>query len=134
MKSVLLLFVAVCTLIIGSMAWESKAASDAGKQKAIAHFDRPVMLMGMTLQGDYLFVHDDAAMARGEACSFIYKGTSEVKKNLVVSFHCVPVERTKAKRFAVRTTESSPGVNALMEYQFEGDTEAHGVPASVQMH
>jgi hypothetical protein len=134
MKNVLLLFVAVCTLIIGSVAWESKAANDRGKQKATVNFDRPVVLQGMTLKGEYLFVHDDAAMARGDVCTFIYKGTGEAQKNLVTSFHCVPVQRTKAMRFSIRTAELSPGIHTITEYQFSGDTEAHGIPAATNAH
>lgn len=134
MKGVFLLFVAVCTLIIGSVAWGAKASNDARKQKATVNFDRPVVLQGVTLQGQYLFVHDDAAMSRGDACTFVYKGTGEAQKNLVVSFHCVPVPRTLTKRFAIRTAETSPGVNTITEYQFSGDTEAHGVPSMVMPH
>jgi len=93
-------------------------------------FDQPVTLLGKTLKGQYLFVHDDGAMARGEACSFVYKGTAENPKNLVLSFHCLPATRATANNFTVRTALTSPGQYELREFQFSGSTEAHLVPES----
>src|SRR5688500_2790844 len=103
MKSVLFFFVLLCTLIMGSVSWESKASSGINKQRAIVQFDRPVLVLGVTLKGEYLFVHDDLAMAKGKACTYIYKGNAEIRDKLVVSFHCVPVERKKADAFRFRT-------------------------------
>ena len=94
-------------------------------------FSQPVKLMGVTLKGEYLFVHDDEAMARGEACTFVYKGNAEIAKNLVASFHCTPAERGKVAHFTVRTLLASPGQYELRELQFAGSTEAHLVPAPV---
>jgi len=93
-------------------------------------FDQPVKLMGATLKGEYLFVHDDEAMARGEACTFVYKGEAENPNNLVVSFHCTPAVRGKVDYFTVRTLLTSPGQYELREFQFRGSTEAHLVPVS----
>jgi hypothetical protein len=98
------------------------------KQKATVQFNDPVLLQGVTLKGEYLFLHDDSAMTRGEACTRVYKGDSEIPAKLVVAFHCVPLERAKAAYFAVRTNQFAPGVNEVTEYQFKGDSEAHGVP------
>ena len=50
----------------------------ARKEQAVTNFSQPVKLMGVTLKGEYLFVHDDAAMARGETCTFVYKGDAEI--------------------------------------------------------
>ena len=85
-----------------SSAVVSKASN--GKQKAVAQFNEPVRLQGVLLKGEYLFVHDDAAMRRGEACTFVYKGDAEVAGKLVVSFHCTPVQRQKVSSFSVRTS------------------------------
>ena len=135
MKSIVFFLVVLCTLIIGSVSWESKASNVAVKQKAIAQFNRPVVLQGVTLQpGEYLFVHDDLAMQRGEACTRVYQGPAEVRSRLVVSFHCVHVERAKAERFTVRSVETAPGVTEVQEFQFAGDTAAHGVPTSIRAH
>jgi hypothetical protein len=69
MKSLLLLGALLCAVALSSTAVGSKAANTAKKQKATVLFNEPVSLMGVTLKGQYLFVHDDAAMARGEACT-----------------------------------------------------------------
>ncbi len=134
MKSVAFFVAVLCALIIGSVSWQTQASSTLRKQSAVANFDRAVILHGVTLKGEYLFVHDDAAMQRGEACTYVYEGQAEVAKKLVVSFHCVPVERAKAKRFIFRSVETSPGVTELQEYQFAGDTEGHAVPTSIDQH
>ena len=129
MKSLFLLFALLFAVALSSSsAVVSKASNPSKKQRAIAQFNDPVRLQGVLLKGEYLFVHDDAAMARGEACTFIYKGDAEIASKLVVSFHCTPVQRHKVSGFVVRTEQVSPGVNELREFQFGGETEAHAVP------
>jgi hypothetical protein len=128
MKPLIFVSVAVCCLILGSVVFTSRAATDGHKHKAVTEFYNPVIVQGVTLKGTYLFVHDDAAMSRGEACSYIYKGEAEDRDKLVVSFHCTHVDRTKAKRFVVRSREVSPGRAELIEFQFGGETTAHAVP------
>ena len=128
MKSLLLLIALLFAVALGSStAVVSKAANPVKKQKATVLFNEPVRLMGVMLKGQYLFVHDDAAMARGEACTFVYKGDADISSKLVASFHCTPMQRLKVNSFIVRT-ELLSGVNELREYQFDGDTEAHMVP------
>jgi hypothetical protein len=127
MKSLLLLTALLFAVVLSSAGVASKAANPAKKHKAVTVFTEPVKLMGTTLKGTYLFVHDDAAMARGEACTFVYKGEAELTNKLVVSFHCTPVQRLKVDSFVVRT-ELIKGFNELREYQFDGDAEAHMVP------
>jgi hypothetical protein len=134
MKSVAFFVLVLCALIIGSVSWETKASNTARKQSAVINFDRAVVLHGVTLKGEYVFVHDDAAMQRGEACTYVYEGNAPIPEKLVVSFHCVPVQRAKAKNFTVRSVESSPGIIELKEFQFTGDTEAHAVPTSIDQH
>lgn len=132
MKSFLLFLalVFVVTLSSGSAPSVTNAASAVNKQKAVMNFEYKVTLMDVALKGEYLFVHDDAAMARGEACTFVYKGLNETPKNLVVSFHCTPAARAKAENFTVRTLLVSPGQYELREFQFAGSSEAHLVPVS----
>lgn len=136
MKSLLLFIALLCviTLSISSASSPTIAANPANKERAVMKFNRPVQLMGLTLKGEYLFVHDDEAMARGEACSYVYKGVAEVAKKLVVAFHCTPVERAKATKFTVRTLQTLPKQNEVMEFQFRGSTEAHLVPVSISVH
>src|SRR5437016_9578473 len=129
MKRLLLFAALLCavTLAIGS-SFVSNASKAGQKQKASMTFTEPVRLQGVVLKGEYLFVHDDAAMMRGEACTFVYKGDADIASKLVVSFHCTPLQRQKVDSFVVRTEQVSPGVNELREFQFSGETEAHGVP------
>ena len=134
MKTFIFISVVLCALLLGSVSSNSTAATDGQKRRAVAEFDNPVTVHGVVLKGKYLFVHDDAAMARGDACTYIYKGEAEARNKLVVSFHCVPVERAKAKNFLLRSVETSPGVTELQEFQFAGDTEGHAVPTSIDQH
>jgi hypothetical protein len=128
MKSLLLFVTLVCAVVLTSTSFAIDKSHVARKQKATAQFTQPVVVQGVTLKGEYLFVHDDAAMARGEACTRIYKGNAEIASNLVVEFHCVPIQRAKASFFIVRTQQRADGVVEVNEFQFKGDTEAHGTP------
>jgi hypothetical protein len=133
MKSFLLLMAFVFAVTLSSSLTPSVATANnvAKKDRATIQFNQPVKLMGITLQGTYLFVHDDLAMARGEACTFVYKGVADVPSKLVVSFHCAPAERAKVEHFTVRSEEAAPGLTEVKEFQFGGSTEAHLVPIAV---
>lgn len=132
MKSLLLFIALLCAVTLSSSLTPSvsKAANSARTERAVVKFDQPVQLLSVTLKGEYLFVHNDEAMVRGEACTFIYKGQAENANNLVISFHCIPAERVKAANFTVRSSLTSSGINEIKEYQFAGSTEAHLVPLS----
>lgn len=129
MKRLLLFVTLVGAVVLTSTSFAVNKSPVAQKQKAVFQFTTPVIVQGVTLQGEYLFVHDDAAMARGEACTRIYKGGAEIASKLVVEFHCVPIQRAKSNYFVVRTKQRADGAVELNEYQFQGDTEAHGTPA-----
>ena len=128
MKTLVFVSVILCALTFGSVSWTSTAATDTQKQRAVTEFFKPVMVQGVVLKGKYLFVHDNLAMSRGEACTYIYKGEVEERDKLVASFHCVHVERTKARSFMVRSRETASGIEELLEFQFSGETASHGVP------
>jgi len=129
MKSFFLFVALICAVVLTSTSSANDKSPMTRKQKATTQFNQPVVVQGVTLKGEYLFVHDDAAMARGEACTRIYKGNAEIANNLVVEFHCVPIQRTKANYFLARTVRRADGIIELNEFQFKGDTEAHGTPA-----
>ena len=133
MKRLLLFTALLCAVMLIGIQTPSftSAAETAKKERAKMTFDQPVTMMGVTLKGDYLFVHDDAAMARGDACTYVYKGNAERRNNLVISFHCNPKERSKAKHFITRTLKNSLGQYQLTEFQFAGSTEGHLVPIPV---
>lgn len=129
MKTLVFCTVVVCTLIFGGVSWTSTAATDVQKRKAVTEFRNPVSVHGVVLEpSKYLFVHDDAAMSRGDACTYIYKGEAEMRHKLVASFHCVHVERARAKNFILRWRETTPGIVELVEFQFSGETASHAVP------
>lgn len=129
MKTFVLFLALVCAAVLTSTPAVGSKTFVGSKQKAVAQFNRPVMLQGVRLKGEYLFVHDDSAMTRGEACTRVYKGVVEEPSKLIIAFHCVPLERSKSTYFIVRTQEVAPDVVEVTEYQFKGDTEAHGVPS-----
>jgi hypothetical protein len=135
MKSFLLFIALLCAVMLSTSPTPSvtNAANAARKERAVMKFNQPVKLVGLTLKGEYLFVHDDLAMARGEACTFVYKGNAEIPDKLVVSFHCTPVERARVTNFTVRTVLTPSGEN-IKEFQFGGSSEAHLVPIPVSQH
>ena len=126
----LVLFVAILSVITLASLSSSSATGIAGttNERGVVTFYQPVQLLDVTLKGEYLFVHDDAAMARGESCTYVYKGVVEASDKLVTSFHCIPEARRKATRFTVRSRELPTGITEVREIQFAGSTEAHRVP------
>ena len=129
MKSLLLMVGLLFAVTLSSSSSVASKAAPAKKQRAVMTFATPVKLQGVMLKGEYLLVHDDAAMANGETCTFVYKGTVETPSNLVVKFACTPVPRAKVGSFTVRTNEVA-GISVLTEFQFAGETESHRVPAN----
>jgi hypothetical protein len=123
----LVLFVVLLSAAV-LCVFPSQSRATGPKHKATVRIIEPTLLQGVVLQGEYLFVHDDMAMQRGEACTFVYKGNAEIRDRLVTSFHCTPEQRKKASYFVVRTAQNKAGEVELREYQFSGDTEAHLVP------
>lgn len=130
MKSLLLFIALLFAVTLSSSPATSltNAANAPKKERAVIKFNQPVTLMGLTLKGEYLFVHDDAAMARGEACTYVYEDGAEVQEKLVVSFHCTPVPRARVANFTVRSWPASAGHHEVSEFQFAGSTESHLVP------
>ena len=128
MKALVFISVLLCALIFGSVSWKSAAATDVQKRRAVTVFTNPVTVQGVVLKGKYLFVHDNAAMSRGEACSYIYEGETEARDRLVASFHCIHVERAMANHFILRSRETAPGIIELVEFQFSGETAGHRLP------
>jgi len=91
--------------------------------------------MKAELSGKYIFIHDDEKMARGEPCLYVsqYSGDQSGKpevqaRNLVVSFHCQPVERPKVNQLVLTYGAARDGSFELREVQFSGTLEGHRVP------
>ena len=105
-----------------------RANSETKRQeRANIEFTETVKLLDVFLKGNYLIVHDEDRMAKGEACTYVYDSAGK----LVVSFHCTPVERPKSKSFRVVLSKANLpyGPAEVSEIQFPGSTEAHQVPA-----
>jgi hypothetical protein len=111
-------------MMVGAFAAHAKTDSTVN-ERATVQFTETVKLMNVFLRGEYLIVHDEGRMAKGEDCTYLYDRSGK----LVVSFHCTPVERPKADHFRVVATRlTADGVSEIKEIQFPGSTEAHLVP------
>jgi hypothetical protein len=126
MKRLLISTAMLATLMITIGAFAVHTRAEAKKtERATVEFTQTVKLLNVVLKGDYTIVHDEALMAKGEDCTYVYNRSGE----LVVSFHCTPVERPKSDRFRLVTRRlDSSGLNEVIEIQFAGSTEAHQVP------
>lgn len=120
--------------IIGALA-SFAAAAPPDRDIAVANIPDKTKLLKTTLQGKYIFVHDDSMMAKGEPCLYIYEysedqaGKPEVKpEKLVVSFHCEPTQREKATQIVLTYGMLSSELFELREIQFPGSTKGHRVP------
>ena len=115
---------AALMITIGAFAAHTKAEAKK-TEKASIEFTQTVKLLGVVLKGEYLVVHDEALMAKGEDCTYLYDRSGK----LVVSFHCTPVERPKSDRFRIVTRRLDPsGLNEVTEIQFANSTVGHQVP------
>jgi hypothetical protein len=89
---------------------------------------------GHYLSGDYIVVHDDGKMAAGEPCTTFYRLRPGHKAaEIVLSFYCIPRQRTVASETTITTTPTSVVTTAtqtvdLLEFQIAGEAQAHGVP------
>ena len=91
-------------------------------------FHRPVLVGKAILQGRYVIEHDNARMARGEPCTHIYAFND--RETPVVAFHCTHLERERAaQNQVVLVSTSDAGIVRLTEFQFAGETGAHGHPS-----
>jgi hypothetical protein len=116
-------------LVVGALS-PAGVAGQAKAQKAVLQFDEPVKLLDVILKGEYVIVHDDERMAKGEPCTYVYARENGQQGKLVVSFHCVPVQREAADRFTVIVGGYDPATRLpeMVEYRFAGSTEGHQVP------
>jgi hypothetical protein len=95
------------------------------RQSSEVWFMRPVLVDGKILQGHYVIEHDNGRMARGEPCTHIYAFNDRTTP--VVTFDCAHLERDRALQ-TTATLVTRGTMEVLTEFQFAGETEAHGVP------
>src|ERR1700680_810369 len=71
-----------------------------GQQSAIVSFEHPTRVGSQILIGNYVIVHDEEKMTRGQPCTTFYRvGTRMRLLDEVVSFRCIPHERKIAPSF-----------------------------------
>lgn len=97
----------------------------AAKQYTEVWFQRATMVGKSILQGRYVIEHDNDRMARGEPCTHIYAYNDRAKP--VATFHCTHLERDRANQNVV-VLQSSADMVKMQEFQFAGESAAHGVP------
>ena len=127
MKKILFGATTLAALVITIGVFTAQARTEAKKtERATVQFTEPVKLLNVILKGQYTFVHDEEKMAAGQDCTYVYDASGK----LIVSFHCIPIERPKANGFRVVSSRvgSSNGPLEMKEFQFGGTTEAHQVP------
>ena len=129
------IFTALIVLALGTgvvLAQDHHKKAESGKtQKAKVEFTETIKLKDVMLRGEYLFVHDDERMARGEACMHVYNYANGKPGELVIAFHCKPVERPKAKQLIVNVAmTNTPDLFQLTEIQFAGTVKGHLVPGA----
>jgi hypothetical protein len=105
------------------------AAEAPVRQLVKVWFTRPTQIGHNILQGQYIIEHDTDRMARGEPCTHIYAANN--RRVPVVTFHCTHLEKSSnvAPTVTIVSTGDPGGVVRLTEFQFSGETAAHGVPS-----
>ncbi len=100
------------------------------RRAAVVRFMKPTIIAGAAVMGPVVFEHDDARMARGEACTKVYRYDAKTQEtgDLIVAFMCKPQDRERVKEFEATLVKAPAGPDRLVEYQFQGETEGHGVP------
>ncbi len=96
------------------------------RQTLVVNFRNPVQIGDRILMGRYVIEHDNDRMAHGRPCTHIYDINN--RQVPIVSFYCVHLTRPTVASATV-TLNARPDLPAkLTEFQFGGDTAAHGVP------
>jgi len=101
---------------------------------AAVYMKEPTLIGSVIVEGPVIFVHDDEQMARGEPCTSVRLfHPQQGPADEIASFHCIPTQRRAVETFTMTTRPNRElGYGCiLIDYQFAGDTEAHGVPLSV---
>ena len=117
-------------VLIGVGIAAARTNADPALKWAAINLKDTAVIAGAFVAGPVVFVHDDARMARGEPCTSVHrfepgKGPGEA----IVAFHCKPRWTKAPGKFTTATTSRPDGPSVMTEYQFAGDTEAHGIPA-----
>lgn len=122
-------FLVGALLVVAAFAVTALGAAPA-RRAAVVRFLKPTIIAGAAVLGPVVFEHDDERMARGEACTKVYRYDAKHQSagELIVAFMCSPHDREPVKEFEARLVKAPAGPDRLVEYQFQGDAEGHGVP------
>jgi hypothetical protein len=101
-------------------------------REAIVNFENATKVGDVFVQGPVLIVHDDR-MYLGEPCTILYRFEPGVgPKAQLATFACIPHAAKPVEKFTMYTDRDPMiGCPVLTQFQFPGETEAHGVPATV---
>ena len=132
MKRLLLATITTALLLaISNTFAQQTSAQGKAKETAVVELTDRTQLLEAVLQGKYLFEHDDERMARGEPCMHVYNYANSKAGDLVIAFHCKPVERPKAKQLVVNVAMTkTPDLFQLTEIQIAGTVKGHLVPGA----
>ena len=118
--------------ILGALAFSSgplfkgSGVQASTTERAVVEFTQTVKLLDVFLRGEYIIVHDDSKMARGEPCFSVYR--RDEPDNLVIAFHCKQVARDKVNTFTIRTSRRAWfDLPDVLEIQFAGSNTAHRI-------
>ena len=132
MKRIVLLVCALFGFLMlsGNLLSSGSSAAATRLESAVVEFTENVKVREVILRGEYLFVHDEEKMAKGEPCTYIYRGKQQDDGKLVASFHCIHVDREMVSEFkATISKRVTPyDVAELTEIQFAGSKDGHRVP------
>jgi len=128
----MLLLTLTVWLIIPATA--TRAQSD-GVDMAVLEFTEKTQLMGVTLLGRYVFIHDAQKKAEGKECLYVYEYKGDSKAPLVtrvgkqvLAFHCQMVERSNSKIDVLTLTmNKEQTMFEIKEIQFAGTDKGHRV-------
>jgi len=132
MKRIMFAILLTAAVMTGLAMAQNKKAPLPKFESATVEFTQTVLVNGVFLKGSYLVIHDDARMAKGENCTYIYEYTGNVQGRLVTSFHCTPVERDRVDNFTVLLAppaQGPAGIRRVTAIQFADSIEAHQLPA-----
>jgi hypothetical protein len=122
--------VTIGALVVFAILAVTAVAAVPARQAAVVRFLKPTIIAGAAVMGPVVFEHDDAKMARGEPCTTVYQydAKHQARGKVIVEFMCEPKFGDVTKEFEARCIKAPAGPDRLIEYQFKGDNEAHGVP------
>ena len=114
-------------MAIGSQSTSAPVAP--AKQTSEVWLQRPTLVGRTILQGRYVIEHDNERMARGEPCTYLYAFND--RRTPVATFDCTHLERDRASQNVVVVATTADGsMQTLLEFQFAGESFAHGYPTA----